>query len=98
MNYHRVQPYRSVFIAELRSSEFFNGVERPFLVLEGGVELHVAYFVIDDMGDLLNPVSRYFISPLWAMRAADILIDNPKMFEAKVSALLRLEEKFFKEL
>jgi len=45
----------------------------------------------------MHPVRAFFLSPVWAMAAADILIDNPKMFDAKVSGLLRYEEKSLKE-
>lgn len=93
MKFHRIQPYRDVCIAELRSEDYIGG--KPFYVLDGGVEVHTAYYVVDDVGDVVHPIQAYFLSPLWAMRAADFYIDNPKMFEAKVSALLRSEKKFF---
>lgn len=95
MKFIRVQPYRSVFIAELRAEDYF-GTVRPFKVIDG-VGVFVAYYVVDDLGEVLHPVRAYFLSPVWAMAGADILIDNPKMFDAKVSGLLRYEEKSLKE-
>lgn len=95
MKFRRVQAYRDVGIAELHASDYF-AEDRPFLIVNG-VGVFVAYYVVDELGDVMHPIQAYFLSPLWAMRAADILIDNPKMFNAKVTALLRSEENFFKE-
>lgn len=96
MRYKRVQPYRGVFIAELRSEDV-RADGGPFVVLEGGVGVHVAYFIVDDFGEVLHPIQAYFTSPVIACAAADILIDTPKKFDAKVSALLRAERDFAKE-
>lgn len=97
MKFKRIQPYRDVFIAELH-------MDRPLRVLDdrdgkigGGIAVHVAYYIVDDFGEVLHPINAYFISPIIAQAAADILLDNPKKFDAKVSALLRAEKDFAKE-
>lgn len=96
MNFERVQPYRSVFIAELHASSVRSD-GKPLYILDGGVGIHVVYYVVDEFGDVLHPVQSYFVSPVLACAAADILIDNPKMFDAKVTALLRYEKNLIKE-
>ena len=97
MKFKRIQPYRDVFIAELH-------MDRPLRVLDdrdgktgGGIAVHVAYYIVDDFGEVLHPINAYFISPIIAQAAADILLDSPKKFDAKVSALLRVEKDFAKE-
>lgn len=97
MKFRRIQPYRDVFIAELH-------MDRPLRVLDGrdgkiggGIAIHVAYYIVDDFGEVLHPINAYFISPIIAQAAADILLDTPKKFDAKVSALLRAEKDFLKE-
>jgi hypothetical protein len=96
MKFHRVQPYRDVFIAELRAQDVRSD-GKALVYLPGGVGVFTAFYVVDDMGDSMHPIQAFFKSPVWACAAADILIDNPKMFEAKVSSLLRHEEKSLKE-
>lgn len=97
MKFKRIQPYRDVFIAELH-------MDRPLRMLDdrdgkigGGIGIYVAYYIVDDFGEVLHPINAYFISPIIAQAAADILLDNPKKFDAKVSALLRAEKDFAKE-
>lgn len=94
--YKRIQPYRDVFIAELHSDDV-RGDGGPLIVLDGGVGVHVGYYVVDEFGDTLHPVQSYFISPVLACAAADILIDTPKKYESKVTALLRYEKNLVKE-
>ena len=53
--------------------------------------------VEDEFGDVLHPIQGYFTSPQIAMGAADIMLDTPKKFDAKVSALIRVEKNFAKE-
>ena len=95
LHFKRIQPYRDVFIAELHSEDVRSD-GGPLIVLDG-VGIHVAYYNVDDFGEVLHPINAYFISPIIAQAAADILIDNPKKFDAKVSALLRVEKDFAKE-
>ena len=97
MKFKRIQPYRDVFIAELH-------MDRPLRVLDdrdgkigGGIAIHVAYYIVDDFGEVLHPIQGYFVSPQVAMGAADILLDTPKKFGPKVSALIRAEKDFHKE-
>lgn len=97
MKFKRIQPYRDVFIAELH-------MDRPLRMLDGhdgkvggGIGIYVAYYIVDDFGEVLHPINAYFASPVIAQAAADILIDTPKKFDAKVSALLRVEKDFAKE-
>ena len=78
MKFKRIQPYRDVFIAELH-------MDRPLRVLDdrdgktgGGIAVHVAYYIVDDFGEVLHPINAYFISPIIAQAAADILLDSPK--------------------
>lgn len=95
MKYKRVQPYRDVFIAELHSEQVRSD-GGPLIVIDG-VGVHVAYYIVDEFGEELHPIKAYFVSPIIAMGAADILIDTPKKFESKVSALLRAEKNFTQE-
>ena len=95
MKFKRIQPYRDVFIAELHSEDVRSD-GGPLIVLDG-VGIHLAYYIVDDFGEVLHPINAYFISPIIAQAAADILLDNPKKFDAKVSALLRAEKDFAKE-
>lgn len=103
MKFKRVQAYRSVFIAELHSDQVRHD-GGPLRVLDsadgkagGGIGIHVAYYIIDEFGEVLHPINAYFVSPVVAQAAADILIDTPKKFESRVSALLRYEKDFTKE-
>ena len=96
MKFKRTQPYRDVFIAELHSEDVRSD-GGPLVVLDGGVGVHVAYYIVDDFGEVLHPINAYFTSPTIACAAADILLDHPKKFDAKVSALLRAERDFAKE-
>ena len=96
MKYKRVQPYRSVFIAELHSDSVRSD-GGPLIVLEGGIGVHVGYYVVDEFGDSLHPVQSYFVSPVLACAAADILIDTPKKYDARVAALLRYEKQLITE-
>ncbi len=96
MKFKRIQPYRDVFIAELHSDQVRSD-GGPLVVLDGGIGVHVAYYIVDDFGEVLHPINAYFISPIIAQAAADILLDSPKKFDAKVSALLRAEKDFAKE-
>lgn len=96
MKFKRIQPYRDVFIAELHSDQVRSD-GGPLVVLDGGIGVHVAYYIVDDFGEVLHPIQAYFTSPVIACAAADILIDTPKKFDAKVSALLRVERDFAKE-
>ena len=95
MKFKRIQPYRDVFIAELHS-ESVRSDGGPLIVLDG-VGVHVAYYIVDDFGEVLHPIQGYFVSPQVAMGAADILLDTPKKFGPKVSALIRAEKDFHKE-
>ncbi len=94
--YRRIQPYRDVFIAELHSEDVRSD-GGPLVVLDCGVGVHVGYYIVDEFGDTLHPINAYFTSPVIACAAADILIDTPKKFDAKVSALLRVERDFTRE-
>lgn len=96
MKFKRIQPYRDVFIAELHSEDVRSD-GGPLVVLDGGVGVHVAYYIVDDFGEVLHPINAYFTSPTIACAAADIYIDTPKKFNAKVSSLLRAERDFAKE-
>lgn len=95
MKFKRIQPYRDTFIAELHS-ESVRSDGGPLIVLDG-VGIHVAYYIVDEFGDVLHPIQGYFTSPQIAMGAADIMLDTPKKFDAKVSALIRVEKTFAKE-
>lgn len=95
MKYKRVQQYREVFIAELHSEQVRSD-GGPLIVLDG-VGVHVAYYIVDEFGEVLHPVQGYFTSPQVAIGAADILLDTPKKFGPKVSALIRAEKDFHKE-
>ena len=95
MKFKRIQPYRDVFIAELHSEDVRSD-GGPLIVLDG-VGIHVAYYIVDDFGEVLHPIQGYFVSPQIAMGAADILLDTPKMFGPKVSARIRAENDFHKE-
>ena len=95
LHFKRVQPYRDVFIAELHSEDVRSDGD-PLIVLDG-VGIHVAYYIVDDFGEVLHPIQGYFVSPQIAMGAADILLDTPKKFGPKVSALIRAEKDFHKE-
>lgn len=88
--YKRIQPYRDVFIAEYEHPQ-------PLRVLDGGVAVYTGYYVVDEFGDHIHPIESYFISPVLACAAADIYIDTPKKYEAKVSALLRYEKNLITE-
>lgn len=88
--YKRIQSYRSVFIAEYEHPQ-------PLRVLDGGVAVFVGYYVVDEFGEHIHPIESYFISPVLACAAADIFIDTPKKYEAKVSALLRYEKNLITE-
>lgn len=96
MHFKRIQPYRDVFIAELHSEDVRSD-GGPLVVLDGGVGVHVGYFIVDDFGEVLHPIQGYFTSAVIACAAADIYIDTPKKFDAKVSSLLRVERDFAKE-
>lgn len=96
MKFRRVQPYRGVFIAELHSEDVRSD-GGPLVVLDGGVGVHVAYYIVDEFGEVLHPINAYFTSPTIACAAADIYIDDTKKFDAKVSALLRAERDFAKD-
>ena len=95
MKFKRIQPYRDTFIAELHS-ESVRSDGGPLIVLDG-VGIHVAYYIVDEFGDVLHPIQGYFTSPQIAMGAADIMLDTPKKFGPKVSALIRVEKTFAKE-
>ena len=95
MNFKRILPYRDVFIAELHSEDVRSD-GGPLIVFDG-VGIHIAYYVVDDFGEVLHPIQGYFVSPQIAMGAADILLDTPKKFGPKVSALIRAEKDFHKE-
>lgn len=95
MKYKRVQPYRDVFIAELHSEQVRSD-GGPLIVIDG-VGVHVAYYIVDEFGETLHPIQGYFLSPQIAIGAADILLDMPKKFGPKVSALIRAEKDFHKE-
>ena len=95
MKFKRIQPYRDTFIAELHS-ESVRSDGGPLIVLDG-VGIHVAYYIVDEFGDVLHPIQGYFTSPQIAMGAADIMLDTPKKFDTKVSALIRVEKTFAKE-
>ena len=94
MHFKRIQPYRDVFIAELHSEDVRSD-GGPLIVLDG-VGIHLAYYIVD-FGEVLHPIQGYFVSPQVAMGAADILLDTPKKFGPKVSALIRAEKDFHKE-
>lgn len=96
MKFRRIQPYRDVFIAELHSDDVRSD-GGPLVVLDNGVGVHVGYYIVDDFGEELHPIQAYFTSVVIACAAADILLDHPKKFDAKVSALLRVERDFAKE-
>lgn len=95
MKYKRIQPYRDVFIAELHSEQVRSD-GGPLIVIDG-VGVHVAYYIVDEFGEVLHPIQGYFTSPQIAIGAADILLDTPKKFAPKVSALIRAEKDFHKE-
>lgn len=95
MKYKRIQPYRDVFIAELHSEQVRSD-GGPLIVLDG-VGVHVAYYIVDEFGEVLHPIQGYFVSPQVAIGAADILLDTPRKFGPKVSALIRAEKDFHKE-
>ena len=95
MKFKRIQPYRDVFIAELHSEDVRSD-GGPLIVFDG-VGIHIAYYIVDDFGEVLHPIQGYFVSPQIAMGAADILLDTPKKFGPKVSALIRAEKDFHKE-
>jgi len=103
MNFKRVQPYRSLFIAELHSEQVRHDggalryLDGPDGKIGGGIGVHVAYYLVDEFGEVLHPINAYFVSPVIAQAAADIFIDTPKKFESRVSALLRYEKDFTKE-
>lgn len=103
MKFKRIQPYRDVFIAELHSEDVRSDGKALRMLddkdgkIGGGIGVHVAYYIVDDFGEVLHPINAYFISPIIAQAAADILLDTPKKFDAKVSALLRAEKDFAKE-
>ena len=68
--------------------------------LMGGKAIEIKYGTARtylQKGDTLHPVQSYFISPVLACAAADILIDTPKKYESKVTALLRYEKKLITE-
>ena len=61
MKFKRIQPYRDVFIAELHS-ESARSDGGPLIVLDG-VGIHLAYYIVDDFGEVLHPIQGYFVSP-----------------------------------
>lgn len=93
MKYRHISPYRSLFIAEMRAEDVRSD-GGPLYVLDNGVEVHTAYYIVDEFGDSLHPIQAWFASPYIACAAADAMIDTPKMFDAKVSAALRAEKNF----
>lgn len=90
--YRHISPYRDLFIAEMRSEDVRG--DGPMYVLDNGVQVHTAYYVIDEFGDCIHPIQAWFASPYIACIAADAYIDTPKMFDAKVTAALRAEKNF----
>ena len=52
MKFKRIQPYRDVFIAELHSEDVRSD-GGPLIVLDG-VGIHVAYYIVDDFGEVLK--------------------------------------------
>lgn len=83
MKYKRIQPYRSVCIAELE-------MQRPLRVTDGGLAVYTGYQIVDEFGEALH--QSYFYSPVVACGAADILIDEPKKFDKRIADVLRAEK------